>query len=99
MPSVQRGSVVKRGKRNYGARYYDDEGRRRYRGGFETESAAWAWLRDRVDEVEAIRRGDVATIRRRRMPTLAELVEEFVEQHSAEDSTIAALRSHFRLSS
>lgn len=95
MPSVQRGSVARLG-RGYSVRYYDEEGARRRRGGFETRSAALEWLRGRLDEVEALRRGDVAAVRRREMPTLGELVEEFVGQHSAEDSTLASLRKRPR---
>ena len=51
MPAKQRGSVVKRGHRNHQARWYDENGNRRARSGFETETAAWQWLRPKVDEV------------------------------------------------
>jgi hypothetical protein len=39
MPSVQRGSVVKRGKR-WAARWYHEHDRYRFQGGFETKSVA-----------------------------------------------------------
>jgi hypothetical protein len=75
MPKAQTGSVVKRGTRNYGARFYDETGRRRYQGGFETATAAEMWLRTKVDAVIALRRGDPSALRRREMPTLGQLAD------------------------
>jgi hypothetical protein len=46
--------------------------------------------------VEALRRGNHAALRRRTMPTLGELVDEFTGQHVAEDSTIASLKFRLR---
>ena len=57
MPRTQRGSVVKRGK-SYAARWYDENGERRFLGGFRTESEAWACVDEKVDAVKALRRGD-----------------------------------------
>lgn len=94
MPSVQRGSVVKKG--TWGARYRDENGKERYHGGFATKSEAREWLDRKVKEVAALRRGDLQTIRRRDMPTLGELVTEFIGQHAAEDSTIASLEKRLR---
>src|SRR5262249_2898092 len=95
MPSLQRGSVKRRGK-TWRARWYDEAGREHSRGGFETKAEAWAFLEPKVDEVSAVRRGDLPTLRRRQMPTLSELVEEFVGQHVAETSTIGSLRFRLR---
>jgi integrase len=95
MPSVQRGQVGKRGRR-WQARWYDEAGERRSQGGFETRSAAREFVDSKVDGVAALRRGDPAALRRREVPTLGELVEEFIGQHSAEASTIAALRKRLR---
>lgn len=95
MPARQRGQTVKRGS-TWGARWYDEANARCFRGGFETKSQAREWLDRKVDEVAALRRGDVATLRRRNMPTLAELVEEFTRQHVAEPSTIASLEFRLR---
>ncbi len=80
MPKAQTGSVVRRGKRNYGARYYDEQGARRYQGGFETHTAAAAWLRTKVDEVLALRRGDLIPTRDR-PPTVDNLLDVFLEKH------------------
>lgn len=96
MPKQQQGTVFKRGPRNYGARYMDEHKRRRYQGGFETQSAAQAWLRTKCDEVAALRRGDHAAVRRRAMPTLGQLAAEFTAQHVAEASTIASLAFRLR---
>jgi integrase len=95
MPSVQRGSVVKRGKR-WGARWYDENGARRFQGGFDTRSAACAFVDSKVDEVLALRRGDPSALRRREMPTFGELVDEYVDQHSAETNTIRTLKARLR---
>src|SRR5690348_7977023 len=96
MPSLQRGSVVKRGPRRWGARWRDENGVERFRGGFETKTAARDWLDSKVDGVLALRRGDPAALRRREMPTLGELVAEFTGQHVAEASTIDSLKFRLR---
>ena len=66
MPSVQRGQVFRRGD-CWNVRYYDESGGRRQRAGFPTKSAAGEWLDNRVDEIAALRRGDVSAVRRRAM--------------------------------
>lgn len=95
MPTAQRGSLYRQGT-GWAARYYDETGRRRRQAGFETKTDAGKWLSTKLDEVEALRRGDVAAIRRREMPTLAELVDEFLGQHPGEANTIRALRERLR---
>jgi integrase len=95
MPSAQRGSVRKRAK-TWEARFYDETGRRRDVGGFATRTAALEWLGNRLDEVSALRRGDLPTLRRRAMPTLGELAGEFTGQHVAEASTIDSLKFRLR---
>lgn len=95
MPSVQRGTLDKRG-RSWQGRYHDENGLRRSRGGFPTKSEAGDWLDRKLEEVEALRRGDVVALRRREMPTLSELVDEYVAQHSAEANTIRTLRARLR---
>jgi integrase len=80
MPSIQRGQVYKRNG-SWGFRWYDADGVRRRKGGFET----------RTDALDALEN----TLRRSRglRPelTLAELVDEYLEQHIAEASTITTL--------
>jgi integrase len=95
MPSVQRGSVRKRGAR-WSARWYDESGARRECGGFATKTAAIEHINRQVEEVAALRRGDLAAVRRRAMPTLGELVDEFTAQHVAETSTIDSLKFRLR---
>ena len=95
MPSTQRGSVVKKNGA-WQARWYDDNGNRKSRAGFATKTAAREWLDDQVKEVAALRRGDLPTLRRQNMPTLAELVDEYLDQHNAEANTLRTLRARLR---
>ena len=95
MPARQRPRPFKRG-RTWSVRYRDAAGVERLRGGFATKTDAGEWVDAKVEEVEALRRGDVAALRRREMPTLQELVDEFTAQHVAEPSTIASLEFRLR---
>lgn len=95
MPARQRGEVYKR-HGTWTARWRDETGRRRYQGAFPTKTAAGEWLDTKLDEVGALRRGDPVAIRRRTMPTLGKLVDEFIGQHNAEPSTIASLEKRLR---
>jgi cation:H+ antiporter len=47
-------------------------------------------------EITALRRGDLPALRRRQMPTLAELADEYLGQHNAEANTLRTLRSRLR---
>lgn len=79
------------------ARYYDEHGARRRAGrAFPTKTEAANWLAVKLDEVSALRRGDVPTLRRQQMPTLDELVDEFLGQHAGEANTIRTLRERLR---
>jgi integrase len=95
MPANQQGVVDRRG-RKWRARWYDETNNRRSRSGFDTKSEALAWVREKAREVEAVRHGDVAAVRRQNMPTLAELVDEYVEQHNAEANTLRTLKARLR---
>lgn len=92
MPSVQRGVVDKCG-RTWRARWYDDQGKRHARGGFATKSEAREFADAKTREVAALRRGDLSAVRRREMPTLNELCDEYLGQHTAEANTLATLRA------
>jgi integrase len=81
--------VVKRGNR-WGARWYDEQGQRRFRGGFETKSAAREWLDDKVDEVEALRRGERP--RPAEIPTVSVLIDNFLASHEVDPATTTKLR-------
>ena len=95
MPSVQRGSVVRHGS-GWSARFYDEHGGRRRKGGFQTRTEALEWLARKLGQVEALRSGDVSAVRRQAMPTLTQLVDEYLEQHSAEQNTLRTLRARLR---
>jgi integrase len=97
VPSVQRGSVRKEklsGK--WAARWNDEDGRRRYKGGFDTRSEAWAFVQTQVGNVEALRRGDPGAVRRQAMPTLKQLAAEYVDQHNAEPNTLKTLEARLK---
>jgi integrase len=81
MPAEQRGSVIKRGRR-WAVRYYDEYGRRRFQGGFQTKTAARAFAARKADEVVALRRGD-ALPAEHRPQTVATLLDGFLERHGA----------------
>jgi integrase len=87
--SVQRGSVVKRGPRSYLVRWYDAEGHRKARGGFETQSAAVEWLNTELDTVKAVRRGERP--RAEDVPTVGELVGRFLATHEVDPATTKKL--------
>jgi integrase len=90
MPAEQRGSVYPAGK-GYGIRWRDEHGTRRRQAGFKSRSEARSWFQD---------------VERRRMRgetiapspiTLAELVDEYLAQHVAEQNTIRALADRLKL--
>src|SRR5512133_1985596 len=89
MPSAQRGSVVKRGDR-WAARFYDEAGVRRFQGGFETKTAARAFVDNKVDEVSALRRGEIP--RPSEIPTVDALVDGFRASHEVDPATTNKLR-------
>jgi integrase len=89
MPSVQRGSVVKRGNR-WQARYYDETGTRRAQGGFDTRSAAREWVDDKAKGVAALRRGDLPSPGT--LPTVHVLIDTFLAGHEVDPATIDKLK-------
>ena len=89
MPARQRGSVVSRGK-TWAARWRDETDAARFRGGFATKTEARTWLDRKVDEVEALRRGDRVTPSE--IPTVAEFVDAFLATHEVDPATTDKLR-------
>ena len=63
----------------------------RPRAGSPTKTEARAYLRERVDEIEALRGGDLGALRRREMPTLNELADEYLAQHVCETNTLSTI--------
>jgi integrase len=88
MPARQRGSVVKRGK-SWQARWYDENGQRHARGGFDTKTAAADWLQPKVEGVSALRRGDLPTPDR--IPTVNDLVTGYLATHEVDPATTKKL--------
>lgn len=98
MPSIQRGALTKRGDR-WTVRYRDEQGQQRrqtFGPGREGKADASEWLERKLREVEALRRGDVVAHRRRQLPTLSELVSEYIDQQSTEANTISTLKKRLR---
>src|SRR5919106_5296320 len=89
MPARQRGQTIRRGK-SWGARYYDESGVRTFRGGFATRTEAREWVDRKVDEVEALRSGE--RLSPSAIPTVAELVEQFLATHEVDPATTDKLR-------
>jgi integrase len=92
----QRGRLEKLPSGRWSARWYDQDGVRQRQGGFETKSEAGEWLDRKVEEVRALRLGDIGAVRRQTMPTLTHLVDEYLEQHSAERNTLRILKARLR---
>lgn len=92
MPTKQRGSTEKLPSGRWSAVYRDEHGLRKRQGGFDTRTAARDWLKSKVDEVAALRRGDTIALRRRAMPTLDMLCDEYLGQHTAEENTLRSYR-------
>jgi integrase len=88
MPAKQRGQVVKTRGGSWSYRFYDADGKRKQKGGFETKSKAGDALKIELDDMQL---GPQA----RKDMTMQELVDEYLGQHIAEDNTIATLT--FRL--
>jgi integrase len=89
MPSVQRGTVTRRGKR-WLVRWYDETGVRKARGGFATRSEALDWLGGTLRDVNALRRGE--RVAPAHIPTVTELVDRFLATHEVDPATIEKLR-------
>jgi hypothetical protein len=79
MPSIQRGSIIKRGN-TWTARYYDEDGIRRSPSGFATRADAADFLDSLLNEVEALRRGDVLPAADR-PDTVDALIDLFLDKH------------------
>jgi integrase len=95
MPATQRGNLRKRGA-TWSARWYDEAGERRERSGFATKSEAGGWPDWKLEQVAALRDGRPDSLRRQTMPTLRELIDEYVEQHNAEANTIRNLKARLK---
>jgi integrase len=93
MPSVQRGSVVRKGK-GWAVRWYDEGGVRRFRGSFPTRSAAREWVDCKTDEIAALRRGE--KLAPSAIPTVAELVDRFLATHEVDPATTERLSGELR---
>jgi hypothetical protein len=82
MPAKQRGRLEKLPSGRWSVRFYDENGVRHRQGGFDTKTAAAHWLGSRLDEIQALRRGELVAISHRPQ-TVEALLDAFVERHGA----------------
>jgi integrase len=96
MPARQRGSVLRRGSA-WAVRFYDENGSRRFQGGFDTKTAARDWLDDQVKEVAALRRGELLPVSHR-PATIDALIDMFEQRHGAnlDPATVRTMKSSLR---
>jgi integrase len=80
MPAKQHGRVERLPSSRWSARWYDENGKRQRQGGFETKSAARGWLDNKINEVLALRRGDLIPSTDR-PETVDLLLDLFLERH------------------
>jgi integrase len=95
MPASQRGSVV-RLEGSWGVRYYDENGKRQRQAGFDTKSAAHAFLDSTVKGVAALRRGDPSALARSEAVTVTEAITRYLAQHDVDPATTEKLRRQLR---
>ena len=87
MPADQRGSLVRPSRgRGWAYRIYVD-GKRTYRGGFETKSAAAAAMQAALLQLDQPVRRDL---------TVQQLVDEFLEQYDREPGSVATLTANLK---
>lgn len=91
MPSVQRGQVFRQGA-GWASRYYDETGARRRQAGFPTKTEAGQWLDAKVEETEALRRGDARAVARQEDVTVRETITRYLAQHDVDPATTEKLR-------
>ena len=89
MPARQRPQPYRRGK-SWSVRYRDETGVQRLRGGFATKTEAGDWIDRRLDEVEALRSAE--RVSPSEIPTVTDLVEQFLSTHEVDPATTDKLR-------
>jgi len=89
MPARQRPQPYRRGK-TWSVRYRDETGVQRLRGGFATKTEAGEWIDKKLEEVEALRSGERITPSE--LPSVAELVDQFLATHEVDPATTNKLR-------
>jgi integrase len=94
MPARQRGSVEKLAK-CWSVRFVDEHGVRKRQGGFGTKTQARNWLDAKVNQIEALRRGDSPAEARDNL-NVTEAIGRYLEQHDVDPATITKLTSQLR---
>lgn len=96
MPAIAKGSLKPVGPGKFRARWRDAEGEPQSKTLAMSKTDAQKWLDAKVDEVEAIRRGDVISKPKVDAPTFDDLCREFLSNHTASESTITTLMERLR---
>jgi integrase len=97
MPASQRGQVFRRGE-NWAVRYYDEAGVRRRRSfgpGRDGKAQAADWLNRKLEEVAALRRGDLHPASYAGL-TVDEAIDRYLAQHDVDPATTAKLTRQLR---
>src|SRR5437764_1080742 len=96
MPAKQRGSVGRHGT-GWRARWLDEHGERKTKGGFATKTEAADYLDAQVKEVVALRRGDLIPATHRPQ-TIDALLDTFIEKHGAtvDSATLRTLKARLK---
>ena len=89
MPARQRPIPYERGD-TWSVRYRDQDGVQRLKGGFRTKTEAARWVDEKVKEVEALRSGE--RLSPSSIPTVSELVGQFLATHEVDPATTDKLR-------
>jgi integrase len=87
MPAKQGGNVFRNAGRAWALRYYDSDGTRRTKGGFESKTDAREALKQKLEEIASPERRDL---------TVQELVDEFLEQYDREPGSVATLTANLK---
>lgn len=97
MPAAQNGRVDRPpSESSWRARWSDEHGKQRSKRGFETKTLARKFVNEEVKRVEKLRRGERVVLASHEVPTLQQLVDEFLLIHSAEANTIKTLTERLR---
>jgi integrase len=89
MPARQRGSVEKLAK-CWSVRFVNENGVRRRQGGFATKTQARNWLDSKINEIEALRRGEGHAPARQDI-SVSEAISRYLAQHDVDVATTKKL--------
>jgi integrase len=97
MPAEQSGTFQKERSGRWTARWYDENGKRKSKGGFATKTEARAWLKSTVEEVAGLRSGHLLPVSHRPQ-TVDALLDTFEARHgeTLDPLTLRTMRSQLK---